>query len=304
MRRFRFGAVVRLASTGDEWTAKARRLEETGFDVMLVPDHIVGPRFGPVAALMAAAAATTRLRIGTLVFANDFRHPVMLAKEAATLDVLSGGRLEFGIGTGWLAQDYRAAGLTLDEPRVRLRRLREALAVLKGAWSGEPFSCEGEHYRVHELVQEPRPVQRPHPPILIGGGGPAMLRLAAAEADIVNLTLRTRPDGSGPDLEDGGAASFVRKIGLLREAAGPRFDRLEIGTSVMEVGEAGQGRASWSHADTSRQGGTPQVLHGTVPEMTDKLRRWRDEHGLSYYVLHNETDLDAFTPVVGKLAGS
>ncbi|MFD0856142.1 TIGR03621 family F420-dependent LLM class oxidoreductase, partial [Actinomadura adrarensis] len=247
---------------------------------------------------------TTRLRVGTLVFANDFRHPVMLAKEAATLDVLSNGRLEFGIGTGWMAQDYRAAGLTLDEPRVRLQRLREGLAVLKGAWTGEPFSYKGEHYSVHDLVQEPRPLQQPHPPILIGGGGPVMLRLAAAEADIVNLTMRTRPDGSGPDLEDGGAASFIRKIALLREAAGPRFDRMEIGTSILSVGDSAPSRPGWSHADTSRQGGTPQVLTGTLPEMTDKLRHWRDDHGLSYYVLHNETDLDAFTPIVEKLAGS
>jgi alkanesulfonate monooxygenase SsuD/methylene tetrahydromethanopterin reductase-like flavin-dependent oxidoreductase (luciferase family) len=184
-----------------------------------------------------------------------------------------------------------------------LQRLREGLAVLKGAWSGGPFSYEGEHYRVHELVQEPRPTQRPHPPILIGGGGPAMLRLAAAEADIVNLTMRTLPDGSGPDVSDGGAESFVRKIGLLREAAGPRFDRIEIGTSVMQVGDDTQ-RAAWSEADTSRQGGTPQVLAGSVTDMADKLRHWREEHGMSYFVLHNETDLAAFTPVVAKLAGS
>jgi probable F420-dependent oxidoreductase len=303
MRTFRFGAVVRLAGTRREWVGKARRLEGAGFDVMLVPDHIVGPRFGPIAAMMAAADATTRLRVGTMVFANDFRHPVLLAKEAATLDVLSEGRLELGIGTGWLAQDYRGAGLTLDEPRVRLRRLREGLAVLKGVWGEGPFSYEGEHYRVHELEQEPRPLQRPHPPILIGGGGPAMLRLAAQEADIVNLTMRTLPDGSGPDPSDGGAEAFVRKIALLREAAGPRFDRIEIGTSVMRVGDGGP-RAAWSAADTSRQGDTPQVLTGGVTAMADKLRRWRDEHGMSYFVLHHETDLDAFAPVVAKLAGS
>ncbi|GAA2398519.1 LLM class F420-dependent oxidoreductase [Actinomadura vinacea] len=303
MRTFRFGAVVRLAGTRREWVGKARRLEGSGFDVMLVPDHIVGPRFGPVAAMMAAADATTRLRVGTMVFANDFRHPVLLAKEAATLDVLSEGRLELGIGTGWLAKDYQGAGLTLDEPRARLRRLREGLAVLKGVWGEGPFSYEGQYYRVHGLEQEPHPLQRPHPPILIGGGGPAMLRLAAQEADIVNLTMRTLPDGSGPDPSDGGAESFIRKIKLLREAAGPRCDRIEIGTSVMRVGSGGP-RAAWSAADTSRQGDTPQVLTGSVAAMADKLRRWRDEHGMSYFVLHHETDLDAFAPVVAELAGS
>ncbi|GAA3953184.1 TIGR03621 family F420-dependent LLM class oxidoreductase [Actinomadura viridis] len=305
MRTFRFGAVARLAATRREWVAKARRLEDAGFDVMLVPDHIVGPRFGPIAAMMAAADATTRLRVGTMVAANDFRHPVLLAKEAATLDVLSDGRLELGIGTGWLGLDYRGAGLVLDEPRVRLRRLREGLAVLKGAWAEGPFSYEGEHYRIDALEQEPRPLQRPHPPILIGGGGPAMLRLAAAEADIVNLTMRTLPDGSGPDPADGGAEAFVRKIGLLREAAGPRFADIELGTSVLRIGdgEASPGVA-WSAADTSRQADTPQVLAGSVEDMADKLRRWRDEHGLSYFVLHHETDFEAFAPVVAKLAGS
>ncbi|WP_395103629.1 TIGR03621 family F420-dependent LLM class oxidoreductase [Actinomadura sp. SCN-SB] len=303
MRGFRFGAVVRLAGTRKAWIDKARRLEDTGFDVMLVPDHIVGPRFGPLTAMMAAADATTRLRVGTMVLANDFRHPVLLAKETATLDVLSDGRLELGIGTGWLGKDYNAAGLTLDEPRVRLRRLREGLAVLKGAWSGGPFSYEGEHYHVRDLEQDPRPAQRPHPPILIGGGGPAMLRLAAAEADIVNLTMRTLPDGSGPDPSDGGAASFIRKIELLREAAGPRFEQIEIGTSVMQIGE-GAAQAAWSAADTSQQGGTPQVLTGSVTDMADKLRHWRDEYGMSYFVLHHETDLNAFSPVVAKLAGS
>src|SRR5262249_19128141 len=139
MRPFRFSAVLRMAADGREWADKARRLEDTGFATLLVPDHLVGPRFAPIAAMTAAACATTRLNVGTLVFPNDFRHPAVLAKEAATIDVLSGGRLEFGLGTGWMAHDYRQAGLVLDPPGVRVARLAEAIDVLKGLWGEGPF---------------------------------------------------------------------------------------------------------------------------------------------------------------------
>jgi probable F420-dependent oxidoreductase len=302
-RPFRFAAVLRTAASGEAWAEKARRLEGSGFDALLVPDHLVGARFAPVAALTAAACATSRLRVGTLVFANDFRHPAVLAKEAATLDVLSEGRLEFGIGTGWMARDYDRAGLTLDPPGVRVARLTEAIHVMKGLWRGEPFSYAGEHYRIDGLEQLPVPAQRPYPRLMLGGGGPRMLRLAAREADIVNLTMRVRPDGSGPDTADGGPDAFRRKVAVIREAAGNRFGEIELGTSVLRVGGRGDS-AAWSAADPSAQAGTPQVLAGDLPEMCEKLRRWRDEHGVSHYVLHDESDLDAFTPIVERLAGS
>lgn len=302
-RPFRFAAVIRMAGSGRAWAAKARHLEDSGFDALLVPDHLVGPRFAPIAAITAAACATSRLRVGTLVFANDFRHPAILAKEAATVDVLSDGRLELGIGTGWMAHDYDRAGLTLDLPGVRVGRLAEAIQVLKGLWRGGPFSCTGEHYTIDGLEQSPVPVQRPHPRLMLGGGGPRMLRLAAREADIVNLTMRVRADGSGPDTTDGGPDAFQRKIDIIRAAAGPRFGDIELGTSVLQVG-VGKGVAEWSAANPSAQAGTPQVLVGELPEVCDRLRRWRAEYGLSYYVLHNETDLDAFLPVVRELAGS
>ncbi|MFI6522718.1 TIGR03621 family F420-dependent LLM class oxidoreductase [Spirillospora sp. NPDC050679] len=301
MRPFRFGAVLRAAGSAAEWAAKARRLEDSGFDALLVPDHLVGPRFAPLAAMTAAACATTRLRVGTLVLANDFRHPAVLAKEAATLDVLSDGRLEFGLGTGWMAHDYDRAGLVLDPPGVRVDRLAEAIAVLKGLWRGGPFSHDGEHYRIDGLEQEPLPLQRPGPRLMLGGGGPRMLRLAAREADIVNLTLRVRADGSGPDTGDGGPDAFRRKIDVLREAAGDRFGDLELGTSVLRVG-APRDTAAWSAAAPDAQLDTPQVLTGDAVEMADRLLRWRAGLGLSYFVLHHEADLDAFAPVVAELA--
>ncbi|MFE0147654.1 TIGR03621 family F420-dependent LLM class oxidoreductase [Nonomuraea sp. NPDC059007] len=298
MRPFRFGAVVRHADSAKAWAEQARRLESSGFDVMLVPDHLVGARFAPLPALAAAATATTRLRLGTMVLANDFRHPAALAKELATLDVLSDGRAEPGIGTGWLAADYTAAGRVLDPPGVRVERLAEALAVLKGLWGEGPFSHEGAHYRVDALDLHPKPVQRPHPPLLLAGGGPRLLRLAAREADSINLATRVRADGSGPDPADGGLDAFVAKIAAVREAAASR--PVELGTSILELGEGGP--ESWSHADTSAMAETPQVLRGTRHDIRDKLRHWRDEHGLTYFVLHHERDLDTFAPVVEDLA--
>jgi probable F420-dependent oxidoreductase len=301
-RPFRFAAVIRDAESAKSWADKARRLEGSGFDVLLVPDHLVGPRFAPVAAMTAAACATARLRVGTLVFANDFRHPAVLAKETATVDVLSEGRLEVGLGTGWMAADYSAAGLALDPPAVRVDRLAEAITVLKGLWLDGSFGFEGEHYQISGLDQHPKPVQRPHPPILLGGGGPRMLSLAAREADVINLTMRVRADGAGPDRADGGLESFLKKIDIVRQAAGERYDMIELGTSILQIGER-KSEAAWSAADSSRQDDTPQVLLGSRDEIAAKLRHWRDEHDLSYFVLHNESDLEAFTPIVEELAG-
>jgi probable F420-dependent oxidoreductase len=302
-RPFRFGAVVRLAESGKEWAEKARRLEDAGFDVLLVPDHFIGPRFAPVAAMTAAAMATTTLRIGAMVFSNDYRHPVVLAKEAATMDVLSDGRLELGIGTGWLRKEYDATGIQFDEPKVRFARLKEALQVVKGCWGEGSFTFKGEHYQIEDLVQEPKPVQKPGPKILLGGGGPGMLRLAARQADIVNLAQRVLPDGTAPDPADGGLDNFLKKIDIIREAAGERFDQIELGTSIQKVGNARK-KAAWSEVDLSRSDETPQVLLGDGKQMVERLRAWREQTGLSYFVLHNETDLEDFLPDVAELAGT
>lgn len=299
---FRFGVVVRRAESGKAWAERARRVEDLGFSTMLVPDHFLGPRFAPVAAMTAAAVVTTTLRVGTLVFANDYRHPVVLAKELATLDVLSDGRLDVGLGTGWMRADYESVGMPFDPPKHRFDRFVEALQVLRGAWSDGPFSFEGDHYRIRDLVQEPKPVQKPFPKLMLPGGGRRMLTVAGQYADYVNLTLRVRADGTAVDDSDGGLEAFLGKIDTVKQAAGDRFDRIELGTSVQQVGVP-QGTESWSAVNLSRQDSTPQVLLGDTAAMADKLRYWRDEHGLSYFVLHHDKDLDAFAPVVRELAG-
>ncbi|MFF2028027.1 LLM class flavin-dependent oxidoreductase, partial [Streptomyces sp. NPDC058171] len=217
-------------------------------------------------------------------------------------DVLSDGRLDVGLGTGWMREDYDRAGLSFDSPKVRFDRFVESLDVLRGVWSDGPFSYKGEYYQIDELVQEPKPVQKPFPKFLFPGGGPKMLRLAGKYGDYVNLTLRVRADGTAPDEKDGGLESFLGKIDTIKESAGDRFDDIAIGTSIQEVGIP-QDKESWSAVDLSRQEETPQILRGDVSEMVDKLRYWRDTHGLNFFVLHNDKDLETFIPVVEKLAG-
>lgn len=198
-RRFRFGVVGEDLRTAEQLTAEARRLEALGFSTLLLRDHFVtepfGEQFAPMVGLMAAAAATTSLRVGTLVIDNDYRHPVLLAKEAASLDVLSGGRFELGLGAGWLRDEYERAGLPFDSAGVRIDRLEESLQILKCLLSGSPATIQGKHYTVDRLTTFPRPVQRPHPPILIGGGGERKtLRLVARYADACNVSASSPED--------------------------------------------------------------------------------------------------------------
>ena len=171
-RKFRFAAQLSKApeGTATSWAEQARKVEDLGYSTLLVPDHF-GDQLAPVPALMAAADATTSLRIGTLVFDNDYRHPFVLAKEAATLDLLSGGRLELGLGAGWMRTDYDESGIAYDRPGLRVDRFAEGVAVVAGLLQADgPFSFSGTHYTVTEHTLTPRPVQRPRPPLILGGG--------------------------------------------------------------------------------------------------------------------------------------
>ena len=191
------------AASAEAWVASARRAEELGYDILLMPDHL-GSQLSPIAALTAAAVATTRLRVGSYVFANDYRHPLVLAREVATLDMLSGGRFELGLGAGWNTTDYRKLGLPYDPPPRSIDRLTEAVPLIKRLLAGETVDHEGAHYRLSGAHVGPAPVQRPRPPLLIGGGGPRMLRLAAREADIVALQPQFDPRGPPPPMRSGG----------------------------------------------------------------------------------------------------
>src|SRR5690349_8642653 len=233
-RRFRFGIAVTKAASGAAFAELARKAESLGYSSLFVPDHFVDHPFAPMPALAAAAAVTTTLRVGPLVLGNDYKHPVVLAREAATIDVLSDGRLELGIGAGWMTVDYEKAGMPLDRPGVRIARLEESIAILKGLFAEGAFSFRGEHYTITDLDGMPKPVQQPHPPFIIGGGGPRILGVAAREAAIVgvNAFLRAGEPTASESVHSLTPAATDQKLEWLRAAAGDRFDDLELQTLV------------------------------------------------------------------------
>ena len=308
-RPFRFGAVCEHALSRVAWAETARRIEGSGFSTLLVPDHF-DDRFAPMPALMAAADATTTLRVGTLVFGNDYRHPVVLAKDAATLDVLSEGRFELGIGAGWEARDYGWSGIVMDRPATRVERLGEAVAVIKAYFADGPCWYQGKHYAIAGLDGTPKPRQRPHPPLLIGAGGPQMLRLAAREADIVNVNFRLDAGVFGASVAATGTSEETAgKLEVLRASAGARFDRLELSTTVFAVVVTPE-RAAAAEALAGAFGisadgvlDSPHALVGTVEQIVDDLQRRRDEWGFTYIAFALDT-WEAMIPVVSRLAGT
>ncbi|MDQ6602389.1 MAG: TIGR03621 family F420-dependent LLM class oxidoreductase [Chloroflexota bacterium] len=295
-RPFRFGVVAAQARSGEEWAEKARRVEALGYATLVIPDNIQHT-LAPLPALAVAAAATQTLRIGTYVLANDYRNPVLLAKEAATLDLLSGGRFELGIGAGrpTAAADNRMMGIPFDTGGIRLARLAESLAIIKPLLAGQRASATGPHYAAADAEISPLPVQQLRLPILVAGSGPHLLALAAREADVVAL-------GVGPDATE---AVVAEKIALLREAAGERFAQLEINVNLMMVGEQmPRWIAAQFGADAgqlARSGAIP-VLTGTTDAMCDTLQRRRETLGISYIVVADEL-MEALAPVVERLAG-
>lgn len=216
------------AASTSEWTDTARKAEDLGYSALLMPDHF-GDQLAPVAALSTAAAVTETLRIGTLVFANDFRHPALLAKETATLDLLSSGRLEVGVGAGWMTDDYAWTGIEHDRAGVRIDRMIESIEVVRGLWGGGPFSFDGEHYTITEMNGLPEPVQTGGPPMIVGGGGKRVLSTAARLADIVGVNPNVGEGKVGPEaIASMSADATEQKLGWVRDAAGDRFDDVEI----------------------------------------------------------------------------
>lgn len=305
-RRFRFGVQGRGMGPRDVWLTTLRRVEDTGYSTFLVLDHFVRG-LDPIAALGAAATATTSLRLGSMVMDNDFRHPAVLAKAMATIDVLSEGRLEIGIGAGWLREEYEQTGVPFDPPGVRIDRMVEAVHLIKRVFVEDSVTFAGEHYATTNLVMPPKPVQQPWPPIVIGGGSSRILTVAGQEADIVGLTTRALPDGSKDDA-DMTAASATRKVHWVREAAGDRFDDLELTIMVTDVVVTDDRRAA---ADLLAAGlgvsgddvlESPHLLIGTINEMVETLQRRREVFGISYYVVV-EGNMEKLAPVVARLAG-
>lgn len=307
-RPFRFGVQASTAADAAAWTTLARSVESMGYSTLTMRDHF-GDQLAPVPALMAAAAATTTLRVGGLVWDNDYKHPVVLAKELATIDVLSGGRLEIGIGAGWLASDYKESGIPYDSNKVRVDRFEEGLTVIKGAMSGEAFSFTGRHYTITDYTATPRPVQAPCPPILVGGGGRRVLSIAARQADIIGINGTMTAGLVGPEAIATMTADAVdAKIAIVHSAAGDRIADIELNIRVFMVRvtddrqAAIQQVADFVQVDPALVVESPFALIGDPAELVDDLLRRRERWGFSYVVV-GAADVDSFAPVVAELAG-
>ena len=304
-RPFRFGVLAWKAEGRAGWQSLARRVEELGYATLLMGDHM-WDQFAPVPALLSAADATSRLRVGSLVFGNDYRHPVVLAKELATLDVLSDGRLEAGIGAGWLTADYTSAGLPLDAPGVRIARLADSVALLKELWSGEPVSFAGSHYQVRDLVGTPRPVQQPHPPLFMGGGGRKMLGLAAQHADIVGINPSLRSGVFGQ--RDASMDATAARVEVVRAAAGSRLAEIELSMMCYVAAPADdpvalEPKLRRFGVDMADRLSSPHIWLGGPDEVAERLVSIRAELGVSYWVVQQEL-FEKTAPVVQLLAGT
>ena len=305
LRPFRFGAGSHATATAAEYAEAARRIEGLGYDIFVVPDHFEQAWFAVGPALVTAANATTTLRVGSLVYSNNFRHPALLAREAATVDVLTDGRLEFGIGAGYYLPEYSQTGIELPPAHARVDSLREALTVIKGLWSSGPVTFGGEHYTINGMEGWPKPIQRPHPPIQVGGGGKRMLALAAQQADIVGIIAQSLKAG-GIDYGADTDAVVAKKVAWVREAAGERFAQLELAVLIWQVVVTDH-RSSAAEEIAPRRGMTadqvlasPYFLIGSLASILENVQALRERHGITYLTVF-PSDVEVFAPVVAQL---
>ncbi|HJP40086.1 MAG TPA: TIGR03621 family F420-dependent LLM class oxidoreductase [Dehalococcoidia bacterium] len=321
-RPLRFALQSFVASSADDWRQKAKKAEDLGYSTFHLADHYIGP--GPalestghpaqevaaVPAIAVAAEATSTIRVGCRVFCVDYHHPVVLAKEAATLDFFSGGRLELGLGAGWLRGEYEAMDVPYDPPLERIDRLAELIEIVKGHSSGSLLSVEGQRWTVKGFSGLPSPIQKPHPPIMVGGGSKKVLQLGAREADIVSLNFNNRAGMIGPDgIKTSTAEKTAHKISWIREAAGDRLANMdiEIGAYFTVVTDQADAAASAmagnfgiSPEEMKRH---PHALMGSVDEICDEILRRREEYGINYVTV-SDGNLEPFAPVVARLSGS
>jgi probable F420-dependent oxidoreductase len=307
-RRFRFGIQLSSASSGADWAAQARQAEDLGYDTLFMPDHF-GDQLAPVPALMAAADATTELKVGALVFDNDFKHPVVLAKELATIDVLSGGRLEVGIGAGWMKSDYDQSGIAMDRPGVRVSRMEEGIAVLKGCFASGPYSFTGEHYAIDGYDGLPKPLQSP-PPFLIGGGAKRVLSIAAREAQIVGINPSIHSGQvDAAAAQNGAAAETDQKLQWVKDAAGEGYAELEINmlqfAAIVTDDRKGtvQMMAPLFSLPPEELEAYPHACIGTIDEIAESLQVRRERWDASYFVFQGDA-MEPMAPLVAKLRGT
>jgi probable F420-dependent oxidoreductase len=308
-RPFRFGVEMLHAMEGRSWTDSVREAEALGYSTLFVPDHF-DEGYGPLTAMAATAAVTTTLNVGALVFDCDFRHPAVLARELASIDALSEGRLEVGLGAGWKKLDYDRSGIPMDPPKVRVDRMIEHMKVLKGLFADGPFSFVGEHYRITDLDGTPKPYRAGGPRFLIGGGGRRVLRFAAANADIVGVNASIHSgEVDTAAAQDALPVSIDEKVGWVRERAGDRIDEIELNAwlSVASVTDDAAGVADMLagvfEASPQNVLDSPLTLIGSESEVIERLHERRERWGYSYTVIPGD-QLQDFAPVVAQLTGT
>lgn len=308
-RRFRFAIQLAQPEAGLSWADTARKVESMGYSTLFLPDHF-DDQLAPVPAMMAAGMATETLNVGTLVFDNDYKHPLILAKELATIDHLLGGRVEFGLGAGWKRTDYEQSGLPYDAPKVRVERFFEGFHVIKGLWGDGPLTFAGEHYTVTGHNGLPKPATPGGPPVIIGAGAKRMLRFAGEHADIVGISA-TIASGEidAATARDAAVDRFEEKLGWVKEGAGNRFDDIELNIQVA-VAKVTDDAAGFAELMAPMFGVTPEqvlqtpaTLIGTVDEICDRIVERRERWGLSYVVFMADAFGDV-APVVERLAGT
>ncbi len=318
---FRFAVQAFSADSAAAWKDMARGAEDLGYSAFHLADHFLGE--GPalaatnhphqtlaaIPAMTMAAAVTDRIKIGCRVFCIDYHHPVVLAKSAATIDVLSDGRLEFGLGAGWIEAEYAAAGIPFDRPGVRISRLEEYVGLFRALMSGEQVDHQGEFAKVSGFAGSPLPVQKPHPPIMIGGGAKRILSLAGREADIVSLNFNNRAGVIGPDgVNSSTADATAEKIEWIRAAAGERFADIELEIGAYFTVVTDQPRAvaeqmgSMMGLSTDEMMQHPNALFGSIDNICETLVERRERYGISYITVGGD-NARAFAPVVARLAG-
>jgi probable F420-dependent oxidoreductase len=308
MRPIRFGVEMMTPFEGRTWAESARDLEDLGYSTLFVPDHF-DEGYGPITAMATAAAATNSLRVASAVFAVDFRHPAVLARELASIDALSEGRLEVGLGAGYQVADYRGSGIAMDGAGVRVSRLIEYVEVLRGLFADGALSFDGDEYTITELDGSPRPYRPGGPPIFVAGGGRRMLRFAARHADIVgvnpSLPTSERRDEAARDATP---ERFDEKFDWVREAAGARFEEIEFHawlqhaevTDDAEAAIAPLAGAMGTSTDTALD--SPVALVGSVSEIVERLHLRRERWGYTYYTVQQPV-AHVFAAVIEALQG-
>jgi len=309
MAAFRFALQVSRTETAAGWRDLARKAEDLGYATLYVPDHL-DDQWAPMVALAVAAEATTTIRVGTLVLDNDFRHPVLMAKEAATLDAMTGGRFELGLGAGWLTADYDQSGIPMDPPATRIARLAEGIEIMRAMWQTGTATFEGAHYRVQDVVGAPAPVTPGGPPLVIGGGSRRILELAGRHADIVSVVPSLAAGHIGHEVAaEAVVEKYADRVRWALDAAGERAGELELQCWTVAVqvvpnaAEIVEALAPLFALTPDQLRAAPTALIGSVPEIIETLQARREDLGFSYIVVH-EAEMDALAPVLAELAGT